>query len=208
MCEYRYPGCDVVAHNLATSCVVLTVLRFTRLFQCARLNPSGTVATLHSRKSAIPAALVFDIGHQNTHTEVPRSMNNTVTLIGYVGRHPQAKTFPDTGNKLVKFSIAVKEYSSNSDEDKTLWIDVDAWNGLGDRVLGTITKGREVIIFGRLAINTYPKEVDGIMVQMTKPVVKLSSFHLCGPKPVADGDGQPQEARANSSNRKLAAVKA
>jgi len=134
-------------------------------------------------------------------------MNNQVTLIGHVGKEPVTKSFGDTGNKVVKFSIAVKEYSSNSDEEKTLWIDVDAWNGLGDRVLDTITKGREVVIFGRLALNAYPKEVDGITVQTTKPVIKLSSFHLCGPKPVADSNRQPLESTADSSKRKLAAVK-
>lgn len=82
---------------------------------------------------------------------------------------------------MVKFSVAVKEYS-NADEEKTMWVDVDAWNGLGDRVLQTITKGREVVMFGRLAINSYAKEVDGITVQVSKPIIKLTSFHLCGPK--------------------------
>lgn len=113
-------------------------------------------------------------------------MNNSVTLVGRVGQKPSVTTFGDTGNKVVKFSIAVKEFSSNTDEEKTLWIDVDAWNGLGDRVLKTITKGREIVIAGRLAISTYTKtdEADGTKVQISKPVVKLTSFHLCGKKPV------------------------
>ncbi len=128
-------------------------------------------------------------------------MNNQITLVGHVGKDPVSKSFGDTGNKVVKFSIAVKEYSSNSDEQKTLWIDVDSWNGLADRVLATITKGREVVITGRLAINTYPKEVDGVTVQMTKPVIKLSSFHLCGPKPVADSATQSRESRPDSAKR-------
>ncbi|MGH2639444.1 MAG: single-stranded DNA-binding protein, partial [Rhabdochlamydiaceae bacterium] len=54
-------------------------------------------------------------------------MNNTITVIGYVGQNPHTISFEDTGNKLVKFSVAVKEFSSNTDEDKTMWIDVDAW---------------------------------------------------------------------------------
>ena len=86
---------------------------------------------------------------------------------------------------MVKFSVAVKEFSSNSDEQKTLWIDIDAWNGLGDRVLKTITKGREVVINGRLAISSYTKndEEDGLKVKISKPVIKLTSFHLCGSAP-------------------------
>ena len=55
--------------------------------------------------------------------------NNQITLAGHVGQDPHSKTFGDTGNQVVKFSIAVKEYSANKDEERTLWIDVDAWNG-------------------------------------------------------------------------------
>jgi single-stranded DNA-binding protein len=54
-------------------------------------------------------------------------MNNSITIIGHVGQKPQTVSFGDTGNKVVKFSVAVKEFSSNSDEEKTLWLDVDAW---------------------------------------------------------------------------------
>jgi len=112
-------------------------------------------------------------------------MNNSITIVGHVGQTPHTVSFGDMGNKVVKFSAVVKEFSSNMDEDKTMWIDVDAWNGLGERVLKTITRGREVVVNGRLAISTYPKEVNGLKVQMTKPVIKLTSFHLCGKKPAA-----------------------
>lgn len=130
-------------------------------------------------------------------------MNNQITAIGHVGQAPNAVSFGDTGNKVVKFSLGVKEYSSNSDEDKTMWIDVDAWNGLGDRVLATITKGREVLVHGRLSISHYTKEVNGITVQMTKPVIKLTSFHLCGKKPVAETSTVAEKA---PRKRRLASV--
>lgn len=110
-------------------------------------------------------------------------MNNSITIIGHVGQQPKVVSFGDTGNKLVKFSVAVKEFSSNTDDEKTLWLDVDAWNGLGERALKTITKGREVVVTGRLAVSTYSKEEDGIKKEITKPVIKLTGFHLCGKKP-------------------------
>ncbi len=133
-------------------------------------------------------------------------MNNSLTLVGHVGKDPQTKSFGD--NKVVKFSVAVKEYSSNTEEEKTLWIDVDAWNGLGERVLKTITKGREVVVYGRLAMSSYSKDVDGTPVQVTKPVMKLTSFHLCGPKPAAQDETQPEDSKSDASKKKLAAVKA
>jgi single-strand DNA-binding protein len=120
---------------------------------------------------------------------------NFITIVGHVGNNPQSKTFTGTGNQVVRFSVAVKEYSKNSDQPKTLWLDVDAWNGLGDKVLKAITKGREVAIHGRLSINTYTKDLaGGASVQMTKPVIRLTNFHLCGPKQRSSDSSQPAES--------------
>ena len=128
-------------------------------------------------------------------------MNNQLTIIGRVGQDPRAVSFADTGNKVVKFSLGVTEYSNKRDEEKTLWIDVDCWNGLGDRVLQNITKGREVLLTGRLAMNTFTKEVDGKTIEVHKPILKLSSFHLCGPKP---GKADKTSSDDQHSNRKSA----
>ncbi|MFN8552531.1 MAG: single-stranded DNA-binding protein [Candidatus Obscuribacterales bacterium] len=51
---------------------------------------------------------------------------------------------------------------------KTMWVNVDAWNGLGDRVLQTITKGREVVVNGRPAMSTYSKNSDGTLNKTNK----------------------------------------
>lgn len=135
-------------------------------------------------------------------------MNNTITIIGHVGQNPHVITFGDTGNKVVKFSVAVKEFSANTDENKTLWLDVDAWNGLGERVLKVVTKGREVVIHGRLALSNFNKEVNGVKVEMTKPVIKLTSFHLCGRKPTAAGESEYEPLETTTSKKgKLSAVK-
>lgn len=134
-------------------------------------------------------------------------MNNSITLVGHIGKAPTVKSFSDTGNKVVKFSIAVKQYSANSDEEKTLWLDIDAWNGLGDRVLQTITKGREVVVHGRLSVNTFSKDVNGISVQMSKPVIKLSSFHLCGKKPFAHDESLSDSSESTSMQKRVAVVK-
>ena len=134
-------------------------------------------------------------------------MNNSITIVGHVGQAPTSVSFGDTGNKVVKFSVAVKEFSSNTDEEKTMWIDVDAWNGLGERVLKTVTKGREVVVQGRLALSTFNREVNGVKVQLTKPVIKLTGFHLCGKKPVAD-ETQPEMVKESAPKaRRLAAAK-
>lgn len=129
-------------------------------------------------------------------------MNNQITLVGHVGQAPKLTSFSDTGNRLVKFSLAVKEFSSNTEEETTMWLDVDAWNGLGDRVLDMVTKGREVVIVGRLALSQFNKEIEGVSVPMTKPVIKLTSFHLCGKKPAEE----ETTTTAKTKKRRLATV--
>ena len=124
-------------------------------------------------------------------------MNNQLTIVGRVGQAPKAVSFGDTGNKVVKFSLGVTEYRNN--EEQTLWIDVDAWNGLGERVLATVTKGREMVLVDRLAINTFTKEQNGTKVEVHKPVLKLSSFHLCGPKPASKDKEAPAAAPAEAA---------
>lgn len=121
-------------------------------------------------------------------------MNNQLILIGHVGKAPVSTTFPDTENKLAKFSIAVNEYSSKKENQEPMWVDVESWNGLADRVMQTITPGREVAITGRLSISKYFKEVAGEKFEVKRPVVKLSGFHLCGPKPkTSEPDAETDE---------------
>ena len=132
-------------------------------------------------------------------------MNNQVTIIGHVGQKPQTVQFP-SGKSVVKFSVAVKEFGTADDEPKTLWLDVEAWNGNGERVLNTITKGREVLVTGRLMLNTYDTMKDGIKHLVTKPVIRMASFYLCGKKPLeTELEAKAEEPAAKSRRRKAAA---
>lgn len=137
-------------------------------------------------------------------------MNNQLTLCGHVGQEPRAISFGDTGNKVVKFSLAVKEFSNGA--ESTLWIDVDAWNGLGERILSTVTKGRELVVSGRLAVSKFSKQDEnGKTVEVHKPILKLTSFHLCGPKPASAPKGETagvaETAATVSSETKKARVR-
>jgi len=113
-------------------------------------------------------------------------MNNQITLIGRVGQAPVSTTFTDTDNKVAKFSLAVADFSSKTDNPEPMWIDVESWNGLADRVMKTITSGREVAVSGRLAISKYTTDLNGSKIEIKRPIVKLSGFHLCGPKPKSE----------------------
>jgi single-stranded DNA-binding protein len=103
-------------------------------------------------------------------------MNNIVTLVGRVGAEPVEHQYENS--KLVKFPIAVQNFKKDA---KDMWLDVEAWNGTGDKVKQLVTVGRQVAITGQIAKSRPYVNKDGI--QVVEPVVKLSSFFLCGSKP-------------------------
>jgi single-strand DNA-binding protein len=125
-------------------------------------------------------------------------MNNTINLVGNVGSDPVVTTF-ESGSKVARFSLAVKEFAGDN-KVKTMWIDVEAWGQNAERIIDVIKKAREVAVTGRLAINTYDKQVAGQTVKMTKPVVKLLGFHACGRKQQADADEAVTEDTAEDAN--------
>ena len=129
-------------------------------------------------------------------------MFNQITLVGRAGGNPVATTFTDTDNKLAKFSLAVAEYSSKDENPDPMWVDVESWNGLADRVMKTITEGREVVITGRLSISKYTKEINGVQIEMKVPVLKHTGFNLCGAKPKAEE--APTESKPAARKRKAA----
>ena len=130
-------------------------------------------------------------------------MNNQITIVGHVGQTPRQVTFP-SGKTVVKFSVAVKEFSTANEEPTTLWLDVDAWNGNGERVLKSITKGREVVVTGRLALETFNSKEDPNHT-ITKPVIKLLSFHLCGRKPETESQPAAEKESSRKTRRSSAA---
>ncbi len=71
--------------------------------------------------------------------------------------------------------------------------------GMGrEQVLKTITKGLEVVLKEQRR-NHLNSDQEGVAVQKTKPVIKLSDFYLCGKKPVASGETPPEAAKTTPS---------
>ena len=64
------------------------------------------------------------------------SINIQVT--GYVGSEPQIKEVGE--HRVASFSLAVNRMTRNG-ESQTLWVSVNAWNGLSDVVAKFVCKG-------------------------------------------------------------------
>ena len=70
---------------------------------------------------------------------------------------------------------------------------------MADRAASVITKGREVVIQGRLAVNNFTTTSEnGDKIQVSKPAIRLLSFHLCGKKPenqASEADKEPTSVK-------------
>ena len=82
---------------------------------------------------------------------------NTVSLVGNLISDPEVKTLPSS-KKVANFRVA----SNNPRNDKeSVFIDVEAWEKLGELCGEYLSKGREVFIIGRLRTESWVAKEGG-----------------------------------------------
>ncbi len=77
---------------------------------------------------------------------------NQVVLMGNLTRDPDLRQTPN-GQSVCSFSLALNRSYKGSDgqwQEATDYVDVVAWGPLGERVAQYVTKGRPVLVSGRL----------------------------------------------------------
>jgi single-strand DNA-binding protein len=81
---------------------------------------------------------------------------NRVQLIGYLGKDPESK-FTPTGKKVAHFSIAVTNRWKTGGESRehTEWVNIEAWDRLGEVCQQYLKKGSLVYVEGRLKTDKY-----------------------------------------------------
>jgi single-strand DNA-binding protein len=82
---------------------------------------------------------------------------NSVTITGYLGNAPEARTV-NRNSRVTHFSVAVADRwndDQGNPQERTNWIRVTAWNGLGDNVGKFLNKGSHVLVHGSLRENTW-----------------------------------------------------
>lgn len=86
---------------------------------------------------------------------------NQVILMGNLTRDPEVRQIP-SGQSVCTFSLALNRSYKGSDgnwQEAVDYIDVVAWGPLGERVAQYVTKGRPVLVNGRLQSRSW--ETDG-----------------------------------------------
>jgi single-strand DNA-binding protein len=82
---------------------------------------------------------------------------NQVILLGRLTRDPEART-TTSGKTVVSFSLAVDRQGSDDQAD---FFDVTAWEKLGDLVTQYLSKGRRVLVQGRLRQDSWDDKETG-----------------------------------------------
>lgn len=117
---------------------------------------------------------------------------NQVILMGNLTRDPELRQIP-SGQSVCSFSLALNRSYKGSDgewQEATDFVDIVAWGPLGERVAQYVTKGRQVLVSGRLQSRSW--EQDG-QKRSKLEVVALDVTFLGGrgEQPAGDIDQTP-----------------
>ena len=82
---------------------------------------------------------------------------NQVILLGRLTRDPEQRT-TTSGRTVVSFSIAVDRQTQDDQAD---FFDVTAWEKLGELVMQYLSKGRRVLVQGRLRQDSWEDKETG-----------------------------------------------
>lgn len=85
---------------------------------------------------------------------------NQVILMGNLTRDPELRQTPN-GQSVCGFSLALnRSYKGSNGEwqEATDYIDIVAWGPLGERVAQYVTKGRPVLVNGRLQSRSWEQD--------------------------------------------------
>ena len=79
---------------------------------------------------------------------------NRIILVGRLTRDPELRATPD-GVSVVRFTLAVDRGMRAGEERQTDFFDIVAFRQLADNVANYVTKGRLVLVEGRLQTRSY-----------------------------------------------------
>jgi single-strand DNA-binding protein len=105
---------------------------------------------------------------------------NKVFLIGRLTRDPELR-YTGSNIPVATFSIAVnRNFTNQSGEREADFINIIAWNKLSEFTQKYLSKGRQILVSGRLQVRDYEK--DGHKVYVTEVIAEEIYFADSKPK--------------------------
>ena len=115
---------------------------------------------------------------------------NQVILLGRLTRDPEQRTTA-SGKNVVSFSIAVDRQSQDDQAD---FFNITAWDKLGDLVMQYLSKGRRVLIQGRLRQDSWEDKDTGKRQSRIEVTASDVTF-LDGPSGDNSGSAAPKTTK-------------
>lgn len=115
-------------------------------------------------------------------------MVNRVTLIGNLGRDPEARSL-ENGAMVAKFSVATSERYQDKEgnwQDQTEWHEIIAWRNLAERAEKNLKKGMMIYLEGKLTHRTW-QDKDGNNRKTTEVVAEY--FRIVNSRQGGTGNG-------------------
>lgn len=101
---------------------------------------------------------------------------NSAILHGHSLTDPELRNTPDGNNRIASFLV---QFPASKSEDAPFRIKVTAWNNLADKAIADIKKGSQLIVEGRLRLDT----VDRGSYKEKRTELVASNFHaIAAPK--------------------------
>ncbi|HZJ34613.1 MAG TPA: single-stranded DNA-binding protein [Candidatus Angelobacter sp.] len=120
---------------------------------------------------------------------------NQVILMGRLTRDPEQRT-TNSGKTIANFSIAVDRFGQDDTAD---FFDITAWEKLGELVVQYLTKGRRVLVQGRLRQDSWEDKETGKKRSRVEVTATDVTF-LDGPSDNANAS-QPNDSKSSSSKK-------
>ena len=120
---------------------------------------------------------------------------NRIVLVGNLTRDPEIRYVDGGGKAVTKFALAVNRKSKGGDE--TMFVDIVAWDRLGEICNQYLKKGMSALVEGRLAIRKYDDK-DGN--KRTAVEVVASDMQMLDSKGRANGESSGSYAPAGRAS--------
>lgn len=116
---------------------------------------------------------------------------NRVILVGNLTRDPEIR-YTQSGKGVTKFTLAV---NNPRNKEETTFVDIVAWDRLGETCNTYLKKGSNTLVEGRLVIRSYDDK-DGNKRKATEVVI--DNMQMLGSRPAGAGGDYAGEGGSSS----------
>lgn len=122
---------------------------------------------------------------------------NKVILVGRLAQDPEVR-YTQNGKAVASFSLAVSRFGGGTQGETTDFIPIVAWEKLAEVCGNNLTKGRRILVEGRLQIRSYEAN-DGQKRRISEVVAQNIEFLDTRSSASAPTD-RPSSGRSSNAN--------